>query len=47
MKKDLIGKITYHEQINVDSKNRGLEQPSSKKVFILLTGGTIGMFPNQ
>ncbi len=46
VKKDLIGKIFYHEQLNVDSKNRGIEAPSNKKVFILLTGGTIGMFPN-
>jgi L-asparaginase/Glu-tRNA(Gln) amidotransferase subunit D len=46
VQKDLIGKITYHEQLNVDSKNRGIEPPSNKKVFILLTGGTIGMFPN-
>lgn len=47
MEKDLIGKIFFHEQMNVDSKNRGIEPPSNKKVLILMTGGTIGMFPNS
>lgn len=45
--KDLIGKIVYHEQLHVFKKGTGMEYTESKKVYILLTGGTIGMFANE
>ena len=44
--KDIIGRILFHEQVNIDSKNRVLDT-HRKKVLILFTGGTIGMFRNE
>lgn len=46
-RKDLIGKIVYHEQLHVYQKGTGMESADCKKVYILLTGGTIGMFANE
>ena len=43
---DLIGKIKFHEQININSKIRNISNFETKRVFIMHTGGTVGMFPN-
>lgn len=43
---DLIGKIKFHEQININSENWNISEFETKRVFIMHTGGTVGMFPN-
>jgi hypothetical protein len=42
---EIIGKIGFHEQINVaERESRNCIETDNRKVLIIHTGGTIGMF---
>jgi L-asparaginase/Glu-tRNA(Gln) amidotransferase subunit D len=45
LNKKVIGRINVHEQINVATQeNRSLVDIDNRKILIIHTGGTIGMF---
>ena len=48
LNKKIIGRINIHQQINVATQeNRSLVDIDNRKILIVHTGGTIGMFKDE